>query len=256
MDSVLVGVGLYPVPDISADTTICVDGTVQLSASGGDAYFWTPADSLTCTLCHNPIANPVSSTIYYVTVRDTASGCEVMDSISILVENLAISPIFIDTLLNSGETVMLGVNLEVSGSYLYLWSPSDYLNDSTIANPISTPVRDVTYQVIVTDGVCSATASLIVRVNTELAVQIPSAFTPNGDGKNDDFYPVFLNNSGTVIHFRVYNRYGQLIHNSTTPWDGKFKGSEQPTGTFVYYMTIRLKNEEQQNYQGSVTLVR
>lgn len=257
VDSVTVGVGQYPVPVLSTDTTICSGEKVQITASGGDEYAWTPTDSLTCPDCFNPVANPSSTTVYYVTVRNAASGCEVLDSVRITVEDLSVSPFFADTLINSGESVTLGVNVAgAPGTYLYLWSPSDYLNDSASANPISTPLVDVMYQVLVSNGVCSDTTSMMVRVNTELAVEVPTAFTPNGDGKNDSFSPVFLNNSGTVVHFRVYNRYGQLIHNSTSPWDGTFKGAEQPSGTFVYYITVRMRNEEQKNLQGSVTLLR
>lgn len=257
VDSVLVGVGFYPEITKSSDTTICAGESASLNVSGGDEYIWSPADSLSCINCANPFANPSATTTYYVTVTDAASGCSVSDSLVITVENLNINPNFLDTLINVGESVTLGVQLNGSGSsYLYFWTPGTYLNDSTASNPITTPLNDMMYQVMVSNGVCTDTTSMMVRINTEIAVEIPSAFTPNGDGRNDEFFPVFLNNSGTVLHLRIYNRYGQMIHNSANPWDGKFKGTEQPVGTYVYYMTLRMKNEEQKNYQGSFTLIR
>jgi gliding motility-associated-like protein len=235
---------------------MCKDGSVQLHASGGDEYAWTPA-SLTCIDCADPVAHPLATTMYYVTVRDTPSGCQVVDSVQVFVDSMNITPYFADTLIDAGESAILGVDITGGGGFFsYLWTPGQFLNDSTAMNPVATPTIDITYQVLVSDGVCSDTTSMMIHLNTELLVEVPTGFTPNGDSKNDLFYPVFLNNSGTVTTFHVYNRFGQLIHNSTEPWDGKFKGIEQPTGTFVYYIRIKMKNDEQKDFHGSVTLVR
>lgn len=72
-----------------------------------------------------------------------------------------------------------------------------------------------------------------------LTVYVPTAFTPNGDGRNDVFRPantLFTQN----MRLQVFNRYGQLIYNGTgskAQWDGTYKGANQPAGAYVYWLT-------------------
>ena len=97
--------------------------------------------------------------------------------------------------------------------------------------------------------------------------QMPNAFTPNGDGHDDFFGPASVMNSftsPTVKALRVYDRYGEMIYNSSAAdakWDGKFKGKEQPVGTYIYYIEVQYTNPDTgqpvtAKQQGSVTLLR
>ena len=92
-------------------------------------------------------------------------------------------------------------------------------------------------------------------------VAIPNAFTPNGDGKNDVFFPILAGNFQEVTEFRIYNRWGQMVHNSNTPWDGTFDSKTQPAGTFVYYTIIRVPDQQNAGatkdlkFQGSFSLL-
>lgn len=66
---------------------------------------------------------------------------------------------------------------------------------------------------------------------------MPTAFSPNGDGINDFYYPVYFDSTIAVREFRVYNRWGQLIHdNPTIGWDGYYKDKPQPVGIYTYYI--------------------
>ncbi|CAG0985644.1 MAG: T9SS type A sorting domain-containing protein [Bacteroidetes bacterium] len=78
-------VGAYPVITLTDDTTICNGQSVQLSASGGSFYSWTPTLGLSCTNCPNPVANPTNTTKYFVSVSDSA-GCESLDSVTITID--------------------------------------------------------------------------------------------------------------------------------------------------------------------------
>jgi gliding motility-associated-like protein len=64
------------------------------------------------------------------------------------------------------------------------------------------------------------------------------------------------NSMAKVRTFRIYNRYGGLIHDSNTPWDGKFKGTDQPAGTYLYYITVERPLQTDEPLQGSFTLLR
>jgi gliding motility-associated-like protein len=86
---------------------------------------------------------------------------------------------------------------------------------------------------------------------------VPTAFTPNGDGKNDKWQI-----PGLAVHpnalVTIYNRWGQIIYQAkdyyNNPWDGKFNGVEQSTTTFVYM--IQLNDAGRQMLKGTVTIIR
>ncbi len=74
-----------------------------------------------------------------------------------------------------------------------------------------------------------------------LIFEIPSAFTPNNDGFNDTYYPVYFDSSLKVKEFRIYNMWGEIVHNDPlVPWDGTYKGQPQPSNVYSYYVYIDL----------------
>ena len=85
------------------------------------------------------------------------------------------------------------------------------------------------------------------------------AFTPNGDQHNDSFGIISIGNV-VVKDFLVVNRWGETVHSTIDPWDGKWHGKDQPAGTYVYEMTVMYTdvNEVQHTvkYKGAVTLLR
>lgn len=108
------------------------------------------------------------------------------------------------------------------------------------------------------DG-CSTDDS--VEVFKDCYIDVPNAFTPNGDGNNDYFFPRQLLSS-SVLSFRmsIFNRWGQVIFETSKAdgrgWDGKFNSEDQPQGVFVYLIDVVFKNGATEKYQGNVTLLR
>ncbi len=106
---------------------------------------------------------------------------------------------------------------------------------------------------------CSTTESIEVR--KDCYIDIPNAFTPNGDGHNDYFFPRQLL-ARSVRHFnmQVLNRWGQIVFETTSNtgrgWDGYFKGEQQPDGVYIYQITIEPEGALPEFYQGNVTLIR
>jgi len=87
---------------------------------------------------------------------------------------------------------------------------------------------------------------------------VPSAFTPNNDGKNDIFRPLIFGNV-KKYQFTIYNRWGQIVFQTTEigkGWDGKFGGMQQDPNVFVWTCTYQLEAEEVKHEKGSVTLIR
>ena len=85
---------------------------------------------------------------------------------------------------------------------------------------------------------------------------IPGAFTPNGDGINDTFG--IQGESIASFAIQVYNRWGQLVYQSqdaTQSWDGSFKGTPAPQGTYVYKVTASGATGKTSVKEGTVSLI-
>lgn len=243
------------------DSSTCEGQTITLSVVGGNAYTWSPAASLSCSDCPNPVATPAAPfQNYVVTITDTVTGCQHTDTIRIDVSALSATAAFYDTLVDQGTPLTLAALVTGGGgqgSYTYTWSPATYLDNANSQTPVSTPLADVLYTLTVTSGPCTDTTQINVRVNIiESPVAMPNAFSPNGDGKNDVFKPVMTSDIARVKTFHIYNRYGELVYNGADGWDGTYRNQAQPAGTYIYYVVIERPFKEDEKLQGSFALLR
>ena len=160
-DSVAVTVNPLPSITITPDTDICISGSIQLNAGGGTIYSWSPAATLDDPGIPDPIASPVNTTTYTVTVTD-ANGCTDSSSVTITVNPLP-------NIVASGDTTICegtGVTLNASGGVTYTWSPAGSLSNSNISNPVASPVVNTTYTVTGTDANgCTNEDMVTVNVN-------------------------------------------------------------------------------------------
>jgi len=163
-----------------------------------------------------------------------------------------------DTLvIKPGESVTLTpiVDGQVTG---YLWSPSTFLSNQNIMSPVAEPAVTTTYQLTATgnDG-CSATGKETVIVYVPL--EMPGAFTPNGDSHND-LFRIPPSTPQRTISFAVYNRWGQIIFltkNSSAGWDGNFQNKPQPSGAYVWQIEYTdLLTGRNKIAKGTVLLIR
>jgi gliding motility-associated-like protein len=87
---------------------------------------------------------------------------------------------------------------------------------------------------------------------------VPTAFTPNRDGKNDSFRAMVFGNTKR-FELAVYNRWGQVVFFTTDPsrgWDGKVAGINQETGFFVWTCRYQLEGGKESFEKGTVSLIR
>lgn len=132
----------------------------------------------------------------------------------------------------------------------------------TSGQPI-TGLTEGSYTITINDkdgcAVDSITEQLTIKPEPRcLTVFVPSAFTPNGDGRNDVFRPAnafFTQN----MRLQVFNRYGQMIYNGTGPnakWDGTYKGANQTAGAYVYWLTYTDYLGMNKRVKGNFILIR
>jgi gliding motility-associated-like protein len=143
------------------------------------------------------------------------------------------------------------------GSF-FEWNPSIGLNDAKIRKPIFNYDKDTEYliQITTTSG-CKTTDTILLRVHKKADVFVPTAFSPNNDGQND-FLDVFTQGI-SKIHFWVFNRWGQLMFETTDPlqrWDGRFNGKPQPLENYVWIAEAETYTGERFKKRGQTILIR
>lgn len=164
-------------------------------------------------------------------------------------------------IINQGESAQLGA----SGGAKYEWLPNVALSNNKVANPVASPIQTIQYEVTALDSInCSKKASVKVEViNTGF---LPNLFTPNGDGKNDDYKILGLYGAAD-FEFVIYNREGNIVYETTSwqtatsvGWNGQKGGVNQPSG--LYYWKVQGKQPNGQTLllngksTGSVLLIR
>lgn len=155
----------YPIVTISDDSTICPGFSVQLEATGGDFYTWTPATGLDNPSIANPVATPGITTTY---VSEVSNGyCSVFDSVTIYVATDLVLDAGPDTGFCLGEEVQLYAMFYdgVDSSLIdFFWTPPTYLDDAGIYTPVCSAFENITYTVVATCGSLIDTALVNIEV--------------------------------------------------------------------------------------------
>ncbi len=247
------------------DTSICYGRSTLLWAVNGVKYTWfvnnvTPPASLTdgngivCGTCSTPLAMPTDTTTYKVVIAD-ANNCT--DTLYLKVDVVPLPKFHAltkDTTIKYGSSIRLGVSTDI---YTYVWAPISTLDNPYNTNPIATPWEPTVYTVIGFNGNCSSTDTVTVNIDYSANLFVPSAFTPNHDGKNDIFR-VGNVTFQKVIEFRVLNRWGNEVFEAADNhgWDGTWNGVVQDIGIYYYMIRVESLDGTMQTFQGNVTLIR
>lgn len=261
-DTVVVTVNPAPVPDAGPGITICFGKTYQLQGSGGTQFFWRPASLLSNANIASPVADPRTTTVFYLRVTD-ANGCQSLgeDTAKVIVTPPIVASAGRDTTVIWGEPFQLTAvtqNVLPAGTS-YLWSPATGLDNPNIFNPKATLFADQVYRVdITTPEGCKGSATVRLKAYKGPDIYVPTGFSPNGDGRNDVFFVVPIGIK-EFDYLRIYNRWGQQVFETKLPavgWEGKFRATEQPPGVYIY--TVQGKTEKGKVIfkKGSLLLIR
>ncbi|MEJ0080480.1 MAG: gliding motility-associated C-terminal domain-containing protein [Puia sp.] len=230
-----------------ADTTICFGTAATLDAhiDVGTSYAWTPGSSDYTDVGAKPFDNVNSVTPdgsgYYV-LHVVNNGCPnpFLDSLHVEVLDPVIVTAGRDTSVVAGEPLQFNASSSDPGPDNFSWVPATELSDPTIPNPVAIYTLNdnvISYLVkAVTPFGCSGAATVTVKVfKTKPDIFVPNAFTP-GLTMNAIFRPIPVGIS-SLEYFRIYNRLGELVYNTSTigsGWDGTLNGSTQNAGGYVW----------------------
>jgi gliding motility-associated-like protein len=260
-DNVRVTTVPYPVSNAGPNDTLCYNTSTQLNGShNGISFTWTPASYLDNPFILGPKATPPRTTAYVLSAYDTL-GCPKpgRDTVIVYVRPRLRPFAGRDTIV----VVDQPLQFNGSGGVFYLWSPSTGLNSTVIPNPIGIygpEIDSVRYKLIVTDSAgCSDSAYVTVKVfKTKPTVFVPTAFTPNNDGRNDLIRPIAVG-IAQIKSFSIYNRWGQRVFTTTINghgWDGRIGGKLQGSGVFVWWVEAIDYLGKKFFQKGTVTLIR
>ncbi len=261
-DTVLVGLKYKTVSHATGDTAICKNVVVQLHDSGGTNYQWIPATGLSSANAKDPYASPATTTNYMV-IAKLGSCIPDTDYVKLIIYPLPTVDAGPDQRLIEGSAAQLeatGENVAV-----YSWGKDATLSCDSCAAPIATTSVTTTYEVNVTSiHGCKSNDTVTIHIFCDKSqIFMPNTFTPNGDGQNDIYYPRGIGVK-SIAHFRIYNRWGQLlfernnfeINDASAAWDGSFAGAPPRPDVYVYVLDAICETGEPINIKGDVTLIR
>lgn len=247
--SIVIVPGIIPNANITGDSTSCQNASTNLTASGGTSYLWS--NGQTGATFSSIINN--SGPVYVVVNNGQCSDTAV---INIVVFGSPTVNAGTDQTINIGSSVQLSAT---SSGNTYSWSPSTGLSCVNCANPVASPSATTSYIVTVTDANgCTRSDTVIVIVDIICAeLFVPSAFSPNEDGNNDEI--CVENNCISEALFRVYNRWGELVYETTTLpicWDGKYKDALLPVSAYAFTLNATLYDGNKIIKNGHIALIK
>lgn len=266
-----------PIANFNANGICLDDGTVytDMSTVGGGAtiatWDWTFGDASPNSNLQNPTHNFPSASVYNTQLIVTSSqGC-----IDTIVQPVTVLPGPTANFTSSDFTGNVNQNINFTdqstfggfGPITWAWDFGDSAIDSTSAlqNPSHVYGAGGYYDVclIVTD-INGCTDTVCKTEIISMPPDVPTGFTPNGDGENDIFY--VYGGPFKKIEFRIYNNWGELIFESTDAtdclghtckgWDGTRNGIDQAIGVYVYTVIGITEDDMEHKISGDVTLLR
>jgi gliding motility-associated-like protein len=203
------------------------------------------------------------------TYRDTfktyTGGCDTVVVTKISLSNLTLD-LGKDIEIEKGDSVKLTPSVSGGQNIKWTWSPLRDLSCTKCPNPISRPLKTVTYILEARDttGNCAVKDNITISVKACEKIFIPDAFSPNNDGTNDMFIAYGASCAKQIKKMAIFSRGGEMLfseqnlplNNPSKGWDGTFNNKLLPTDVYVYVIEIELGDGEVKLFSGDLTLVR
>ena len=153
-------------------------------------------------------------------------------------------------------------------NYSYRWTPPTYLSSDSIRNPTVFPLSNVNYTFTATNpNGCEAFEDILVEIDPNRNVFIPTAFSPNRDGRNEDFRIFGCRGVVAIPLVRIFDRWGGMMFEAkdlpadcldgTVIWDGRSaEGQDVNTGVYVYTAEVLFLDGQTLTYRGEISVLR
>lgn len=230
------------------------NGFIEISATGGTGsltYFWTPVNQSGASV------SDLDSGQYFVTVSDQ-NNCQLTESFILIQTGIFDTEIEAEnTSIHEGDSTELEVITNPSaGTYSFYWQPEIICSDCQTVSV--SPSGNTYYTVYVTNEYgCADTAQIFITIIPCTDPFVPTIFSPNGDGLNDEW--TIFGSCIAELNLQVFDRWGELIFTSTNqnqPWDGTFKNQSVPVGNYTYQLFLRLKDDSVISESGIITVAK
>jgi gliding motility-associated-like protein len=252
-------------PTVQASITSgCPPLTVMFSGNNtmaGQTYFWDFGDNLTSTGSNPTHIYTQSGTFTIRVITTNVNGCSDTAYGQVIVRpvpNASFTHNFINDFHYIPES-MLSLNNTSTGGTSFMWTFGT--GDTSVAfEPpyVYTHPDDYIIHLYVTNQWgCKDSAQLGIRVRVREGIYIPNAFSPNGDGINEYFFVDGQNI--TNLKMFIFDRWGELLvetDNKNFKWDGTYKGDVCQEGVYIYYVTTKGANGTENEFKGTITLVK
>jgi gliding motility-associated-like protein len=244
--------------------SLCLGESAMLRATGTEVYSWSPPTGLNNPKIANPVANPTVSTRYTVTGTDRKGCFTTQDFVDVTVFPIPVANAGRDTVIFAGFSTSLGASYSPDVRR-YEWTPATGLSCYDCPNPVASPKATTNYTVKVfnSGGCVSSDAVTVFVVCKNVNLYLPNTFSPNGDGMNDVFYPRGRGIQ-VVRSLKIFNRWGEQVfrrdnfnvNETSSAWDGRYKGRELAPDVYVYIIDVACDNNTIITLKGDVALVR
>lgn len=253
---------------VSPDMKVCVGQPFTLNATGTatGTYEWNPGNDEPFITDQFDTPNSVDYILLY-TYGPVGNACQLTDTVNVStypdfsVEIIA-DP---DSILNAGDAIELDANIlpsQILNGFTFSWLENGTRPIGDTQQITYTPETldtSLYFDVKVTAPTgCMETTTFRIRV-VQPDVDIPNAFTPNGDNSNDTFGLTIVEGKAVTERMEIYSRWGQLVYEDTTPaaaWDGRVDNQDAPSDVYVYRIRWRRGDGSLVISTGQVTLIR
>lgn len=251
--STVVMVVRVPIPVVnivpSADR-LCSGGSIVLNSSLKDEFLfqWIGPDLKALGNTSNILV--ATGGQYVVKVIDPVTGCSNTDS-TLVIEETIFLDLPTEVQIQNGQSTQLRPLVETNSTAInFDWSPPIGLDNPMDAMPVASPEITTIYKLKINSPAgCTAEDSIKVIVIDQL--YIPDAFSPNGDGINDNL--IIQHGQELIKSVRVYDRWGEVVFNEAgydIPWDGRLRDQRVPNGAYAYLIVT-----DKGNYQGTIMII-
>jgi gliding motility-associated-like protein len=195
----------------------------------------------------------------------SVNGCSAVSTATVDPGSLVVASFEVDPMVASILTPTFNFANTSEGATNFLWSfgTQGISANSDLAFSYTFPEQAGEYDVCLfatNDEGCEDVACTRIVVELDFAVHVPNAFTPDGDGLNDEFRVVGDPSLNDNFRLEIFNRWGELLFTSldiTAGWDGRVQGNPAVQGVYVWQLAVRdPKTAEILSWRGHVTLVR